>query len=173
MILSALFLIAVALEVFLFAGKGFLPHARLCASLEGQLRKAYADLKESQKRVEAARAGLRTATDAAARRGTELRAADEAFAKAQIVTPTLVHTVGQPGAGGCFRAPVSKPLEAGAEKSQQALWGCRNFIDVWADNVDTARALVERQFAPKRGYAVGEFVAAQADEPAPPQKAAA
>ena len=119
------------------------------------------------------RARLREAIEAAEHRGSELHAADDAFAKSQVATPTLVHPVGQPGAGARFRSTVTKALPAAAEPSQLAIWGCRNFVDVWADNVHTARSLAARQFPSKQGYTVGDFVEVQprADEPA--QKAAA
>ena len=56
MIASALFVFAVALELFLFLGKDALLKTRRRDALEASLRQTYADLKEARQRIEARRA---------------------------------------------------------------------------------------------------------------------
>ena len=173
MLLSALFAVAVVLEAFLFIGKDWLPDARRRSELAASVRQAHADLKESQKRVADARARLMAAVDAAEHRRSALREADEAFAKSQRVLPTLVHVLGDVNVGGCFRAPIAKALPANAEVAQLTLWGCNNVVDVWAGDLHAARTLAARQFPPKRGYTLGDFVEIQPPAAAEPRQAAA
>ena len=174
MVLSALVVFAIALEVFLFLGKDYLLNARRRNALEASLRQAYADLQAAQKRLEEGRAALIAAIEDADGQRSQMRDADRAFAESHKVMPTLIHTLGHPGSGLRFRAPMAKELPAAPEPSQEVIWGCTNVVEVWAETADAARALAARQFAPKRGYAAGALteVESRAVLP-PPQEAAA
>ncbi|MBV8538102.1 MAG: hypothetical protein JO128_21075, partial [Alphaproteobacteria bacterium] len=74
---------------------------------------------------------------------------------------------------GRYRASLAKTLPADAETAQLAIWGCTNFVDVWAGDVAAARSLAARQLPAKRGYVLGEFIEIQAPAEVAPQKAAA
>lgn len=173
MILSALLLFAAAVEVFLLLGKDHLLDTRRRAALETSLQQAYTDLQEAKKRVEAKRAALLAKVEEVERRRAELQAADRAFAAAQKVMPTLVHTLGEQNAGIRFRAPLSKELPATPEAAQKLIWSCNNVVDVWAGDAAAARDMAEKQFRAKQDYNVGEFTAMPADAPAPIEEKAA
>lgn len=159
MILTALFILAVALELFLFVGKDSLLKTRRRGALEASLRQTHDDLKEAQKRVEARRAALLAAVDQAERQRAELAEADKAFARTQKTPATLVHTIGEPGSGIRFRAALSKQLTETAEQSSKLIWDCTNFVDVWATSIEIARDLAAAQFPSKNDYRLGEFAA--------------
>jgi hypothetical protein len=159
MILSALFIFAVAAEVFLILGKDYLLDTRRRAALEASLRQSYVDLQEAKKRIEMERAGLMAAIDEADRQRAARSAADEAFERAQKITPNLIHVLGERNSGIRFRAPLVKHLPATPEPSQKLVWSCRHFVDVWASDVHAARYTAEKQFPAKQDYDVGEFVA--------------
>lgn len=159
MIAGALFAFAVALELFLLLGKDALLKTRRRDALEASLRQTYTDLKEARQRIEARRTALLAAVDDAERQRGELAEADKAFARSQKTSPTLVHSVGEHGTGVRFRAAISKHLEATAEPSLKLIWGCQNFVDVWASDIDAARAVAAAQLPAKHGYVVGELAA--------------
>ena len=170
MILSALFVFAVALELFLFLGKDYLLDTRRRAALEASLRQRYVDLQEAKKRIEVERAGLIAAIDEADRQRAALYEADKAFARSQKVMPSLIHTLGERNSGLRFRAPLTKQLPATPETSQKLIWSCQNFIDVWASDAYAARHTAEKQFHVKQDYDVGEFVAMPPQAPAAEQE---
>jgi hypothetical protein len=157
MLLSALFIIAAALELFLFLGKDYLLDTRRRAALEASLRQSYVDLQEAKKRIEVERAVLIAAIDEADRQRAALSEADEAFARSQKIMPSLIHTLGERNSGIRFRAPLSKQLPPTPEASQKLIWSCRNFVDVWASDLHAARQTAEKQFRTKLDYDVGEF----------------
>ena len=159
MILSALFMLAVVVEVFLLLGKDYLLDTRRRAALEVSLRQAYAELLEARARVEARRAELLAAIDAADDQRAELNEADEAFARSQRILPNLVHVLGDRNSGIRFRAPISKMLPATPDPAQQLIWSCKNFVDVWAGDIQAARELVLNQFRIKHDYDIGELTA--------------
>jgi hypothetical protein len=173
MILSVLFVVSVALEAFLFIGQDYLLNTHRRVALEASLRQTYADLQESKKRIDARRADLIAAIDDVEQQLSELRGAGKAFENSHKVLPTLIHTVGQLDGGVHFRAPMSKELPAKPDASQQLLWTCKNFVDVWAHDSTDARRIVARQFEFKQGYDVGEFAAIATQAPAAGQEAAA
>ncbi|HEX9462494.1 MAG TPA: hypothetical protein VGB82_07830 [Alphaproteobacteria bacterium] len=173
MILSALFVVSVALEVFLFIGKDYVLNTRRRVALEATLRQTYADLQESKKRIAARRAGLIAAIDDAEQQLSDLREADKAFESSRKVFPTLIHMVGETDIGVHFRAPVSKQLPAAPDASQRIIWTCKNFIDVWAYDSEEARRTVAKQFQFEQGYDVGELVAVETQAPTALQEAAA
>jgi hypothetical protein len=121
MILSALFAVSIALEVFLFIGNDYVLNTRRRVALEGSLRQAYTDLREAKTRIERRRADLIAAIDDADGQASDLREAAKAFETARRVLPTLIHTVGQIEAGLQFRAPMSKQLPAITEPAQKLL----------------------------------------------------
>lgn len=166
MILSALCLFAAVVEIFLFVGKDYLLDTRRRAALESSLRQAYADLQEAKSRIAAKREVLLAAIDDAERQRVDLHEADKAFARSQKIMPTLIHTLGDPNTGMRFRAPIAKMLPATPDRSQQVIWQCNNFVDVWAHDVQSARQMVDAQFRVKHDYDVGEFV------PMPPEDSA-
>jgi hypothetical protein len=166
MLLSALFIVAVAVEVFLFAGKDYVLDTRRRAALEASLRQSYVDLQEAKKRIEAERAALIAAIDEADRQRAALNEADKAFARSQKIMPSLIHVLGERNSGVRFRAPLAKHLPATPEASQKLIWSCRNYLDVWAGDVHTARQTAEKQFHTKQDYDVGEFVAMPSPTPA-------
>jgi septal ring factor EnvC (AmiA/AmiB activator) len=165
MIAYALFAIAVALELFLFIGKDAVLKSRRREGLEESLRQAHADLKEARQRIEARRAALLAAVDAADRQRTELAETDKAFARSQKTSPTLVHTIGEPGTGIRFRATISKRLAPAAEPSLKLIWDCQNYIDVWASEIEAAKNLAAAQFPSKHDYSIGEFAAMPESQP--------
>lgn len=176
LILGALFMLGLALEIFLIVGKDYLLNTRRRAAFEESLRKAQEDCQEARKRIEERRAAFRAAADEAERQRAEIAKADEAFAKAQKTMPTLTYTLGERGDGTRFRATIAKNLPAKAEAAQRLVWSCENFVDVWAINVETATQVAATQFPAKHGYVIGEFAAmtpapegsAEAPEPPPP-----
>ena len=170
MLLSALFIVAVAVEVFLVLGKDYLLDTRRRAALEASLRQSYIDLQEAKRRIEGERAALIAAIDEADRQRAALNEADEAFARSQKVLPNLIHVLGERNSGIRFRAALAKHLPATPEASQKLIWSCRNFVDVWAGDVHTARQTAEKQFHVKQDYDVGEFVAMPSPEPAAEQE---
>ncbi len=159
MILGALFIVAVAVELFLYLGKDYLLDTRRRAALEASLRQSYLDLQEAKRRIEVERAGLIAALDEADRQRAALSEADAAFARSQKIMPDLIHTLGERNSGIRFRAPLSKQLPATPEASQKLIWSCRNFLDVWASDANAARLAAEKQFQAKQDYDVGEFAA--------------
>lgn len=159
MLLSVVFVLAVALEVFLFVGKDYLLKTRRRSALEASLRQTYADLTEAKKRVDGKRAALLAVVDEVERQRAQLAEVDKAFANSQKQTPTLTYALGETGAGTRFRAEISKELSADAEAAQKLAWSCKNFVDVWASDVETAQRLAASQFPGKHGYAISEFVA--------------
>jgi hypothetical protein len=173
MILSALLLFAVAVEVFLFVGKDHLLDTRRRAALEASLRQVYTDLQEAKKRIETKRADMLQAVEEGERQRAELQDAARAFAAAQKIMPTLVHTLGEPNTGTRFRALLTKHLPATPEDSQKLIWSCKNYVDVWAGDAATARQTAERQFQIKQDYDIGEFTAMPSQPPAPLREEAA
>ena len=174
MIFSVLFVCLVAAELLLFLGKDRLLGTRGRAALETALRQSYADLKEVRRRLEGARAALTDAVGEAEEKRAQLREADHAFEQSQKVVPTLIHTIGDRNDRLCFRAPLAKRLPPEAERGQKLVWSCTNFVDVWANDIETARQMAARQFQTKHGYSIGEFVAFPRDGAASePEKAAA
>ncbi len=173
MILSAAFLVSIALEVLLFVGQDYLLDTRRRVALEASVRQAYADLQESKKRIDIRRADLIAAMDDAEERRSNLQAANKAFDESRKVVPVLIHTIGQIDGGIHFRAPISKELPAKPDQSQQLIWTCNNFVDVGADDGADAQSLVAKQFEFKQGYDVGEFAALEPQAPAPRQETAA
>ncbi|HTY66807.1 MAG TPA: hypothetical protein VMH36_09155 [Alphaproteobacteria bacterium] len=159
MILGALFIVAVAVELFLFLGKDYLLDTRRRAALEASLRQSYIDLQEAKRRIEVERAGLIAAIDEADRQRAALSEADAAFARSQKIMPDLIHTLGERNSGIRFRAPLTKQLPATPEASQKLMWSCRNFLDVWASDANAARQTAEKQFQAKQDYEIGEFAA--------------
>lgn len=170
MFLSALFIVAVAVELFLFLGKDYLLDTRRRAALEASLRQSYVDLQEAKKRIEVERAGLIAAIDEADRQRAALSEADQAFVRSQKIMPNLIHTLGERNSGIRFRAPLVKHLPATPEPSQKLIWSCPNFVDVWASDVHAARQTAEKQFRAKQDYDVGEFVAMPSPAPEPEQE---
>lgn len=173
MLLDALFLFALAIEAFLFLGKDYVLDTHRRVALESSIRQGHDDLKESNKRMAARRQELLAAIDDAERRRSDIQKADRAFAESQKVLPTLIHVFGSPAAGTRFRATVAKELPATPERSQKLIWACKNFVDVYAPDVETARALLSSQFQERHGYIVSEPVAADSAAPSPPREAAA
>ncbi len=173
MILSALFILAVAIELFLLVGKDYVLDTRRRAALEASIRQAHDDFKESKKRIDAARAGLIAAIDEAERRRANMLEADKAFASSQKMMPVLIHALGLVDTGACFRAPLSKQLPSQPEASQQLIWSCKNFVEVWAGDANTAAQMLSRQFQFKQGYDVGELVAQEPAASAPVREIAA
>ena len=164
MILSLLFVCVLAVELFLSFGKDYLLGTRRRAALETALRQSYADLQEMKKRLDAARGDLlRTIEYAEGERAHRLEA-DRAFKQSQKILPNLIHTLGEHGAGTRFRAPLAKQLPEKPEPSQELVWACKNFVDVWASDMEAAREIAVRQFPAKRHYQVGEFVAVTSGE---------
>ncbi|MBV8536575.1 MAG: hypothetical protein JO128_13340 [Alphaproteobacteria bacterium] len=159
MFLSVLFVVAVAVELFLVLGKDYLLDTRRRASLEASLRQSYVDLQEARKRIEVERAGLIAAIEEADRQRAALSEADDAFARSQKTMPNLIHTLGERNSGIRFRAPLAKELPATPEPSQKLMWSCRNFVDVWASDLQAARQIAEKQFQAKQDYEFGDFVA--------------
>lgn len=159
MILSVLFALAVAAELFLFVGKDYLLNKRRHMAIEASVRQVYVDLKESETRIEARRAALLAAVNAADARLANMIEADKSFATSHKVMPVLVHTVGDVGAGLRFRASLSKELPATPEASQQLIWRCKNLVEVWAADIGSARDLASKQFRDGQGYDIGEFIA--------------
>lgn len=159
MVLSVLFLFAVAVELFLLLGKDHLLDTRRRTALEASLRQAYTDLQEAKTRIAAQRAAVLAAIEEDERQRADRHEADRAFAAAQKIMPTLVHTLGERNTGLRFRAPLSKVLPATPEPSQKLIWSCKNFVDVWAGDAAGARAVAERQFQIKQDYDVGTFTA--------------
>lgn len=148
-----------ALEVLVNFGKDFLLGARKHAALDEEIQKAQEDLKVSKQKIDDRRATLRAAVEDADRQKSDLQAAEKAFQESQKVVPTLVHVIGMPYSGARFRAKVTKDLPLKPDRSQQRIWACNNFVEVWADDINAARASVAKQFQEKQGYKVGELVA--------------
>ena len=157
--------LAVALEILLNFGREFLLGTRRQAALDAQIQQAQADLRVSQQRIEERRKALRAAADDADHQRAALKAADQAFAESQKVTQSLVHVVGQPLSGTRFRAPITKDLPPTPDRSQKMIWSCNNFIEVWAADIDEAKALLAKQFQEKQGYKVGEPAVCAPDVP--------
>ncbi len=167
MILSVLFVCAVAAELFLFLGKDYLLGTQRRTGLEVALRQSYADLKESKRRLADARSVLVAAIDEAEKQRAQLQEADRAFKDAQKILPSLIYTLGDRGLGTRFRAAITKRLPETPERSQELIWSCKNFVDVWAYDVEAARQIATSQFTAKRQYAIGDFVAMPKSDPLP------
>ena len=159
MVLSLLIVCVLAAELLLFFGRDTLLGTRRRAALEAALRQSYADLQEAKKRIDAARAGLLQAIEHAEGERARRADADRAFKQSQKILPNLIHTLGESGTGTRFRAPLAKQLPANPEPSQELVWSCRNFIEVWAGDTETARQTAARQFSATHHYSVGEFTA--------------
>ncbi len=169
--LIALIIFGAALEAFLSFGKGYLLGTRQNAALDESIKGAQADLLASKKKIDERRAALKAAADDADRARGEMQEADKLFAESQKVIPTLVHVIGMPYSGMRFRASVSKDLPPSPVRSQKMIWGCNNFVEVWADDLGAAAALAAKQFQEKQGYKVGELVPFD-PEPRPAAEAA-
>jgi len=163
--LGVVLIIAVALEALLLVGQDKLFDSKKLADMEAELEKTYGDLREAKKRIDDRQIALRTVNVDAERQRKQIQEADKAFAESQKVMPKLIHVIGTPNPGPCFRAPITKTLPANPDRAQKAVWGCTNFIEVWADDVVTAKATAERQFQEKQGYKIGEMVAFQPPQP--------
>lgn len=173
MILSALFILAVAVEMFLLVGKDYVLDTRRRTALEASIRQAHDDLKEAKKRIDAGRARLVAAIDEAEARRADMLEADKAFARSQKVMPVLVHALGALDSGVCFRARLSKELPSQPEPSQQLIWNCQNVVECWAADAATAAHMISKQFQFKQGYDVGELVAQDSAASAPVREIAA
>ncbi|HTP85012.1 MAG TPA: hypothetical protein VMQ11_18810 [Alphaproteobacteria bacterium] len=165
--LVILILCGVALEALLNFGKQFLLGERKHATLEEQIQKAQEDLRVSQKKIEERRTELRAAVDDFERTKSTLQDAEKAFQESQKVVPTLVHVIGMPYSGARFRALVTKDLPPKPDRSQQRIWACNNFIEVWADDINAAKLAIAKQFQEKQGYKVGELTACAPEAPRP------
>jgi len=171
--LVALIIFGVVLEVVLNFGKDYLLGTRKHAALDESIQKAMEDLRVSRQKIEDRRAALRAAGEDADRQKASLQAAEKAFQESQKVVPTLVHTIGMPYSGALFRAAVSKDLPPKPDRSQQRIWACKNFVEVWADDIETAKRLIAKQFQEKQGYKVEELTACAPEAPRPVPEAAA
>lgn len=165
--LGILFVIGVALEVFLIVGKDYLLGTRRQAALEESIQQTQTDLRVSKEKIAQRRAELLAAADEAERQRARIQEADKIFAESQKALPDLIYVLGQSGAGVRFRARILKDLPAVPDRSQKLIWSCKNFVEVWAEDAVTARAMIAKQFQEKQGYGIGELVAL--DTPAPPQ----
>jgi hypothetical protein len=145
----ALFVVAAALEATLLVASDILFGAGRTKALEAEIRQTQEDLKEAAKRLEAHNEGERLLAS--------MSEIDKQVAQTMRVRPVLIHTAGQGGTGMRFRASVSKQLPPEPEPKQKLIWDHDNYVEVWTDNVDTARQVAVRQFAPEAGYTVGEF----------------
>ena len=157
--LVALIAFGVVLEAVLIFGKEFLLGTRQQEKLDASIQEAQQDLRVSQQKIDDRRATLKAALREADHQRGVLQAADKQFQESQKVVPVLVHTIGTPYSGACFRAPVSKELPPKPAPSQTMIWSCKNFIEVWADDEAAARAALAKQFQEKQGYKVGELTA--------------
>ena len=171
--LVVLIIFGVVLEALLNFGKDFLLATRKHAALDEEIQKAQEDLRVSKQKIEDRRATLRAAIEEADRQKSDLQAAEKAFQESQKVVPTLVHTIGMPYSGARFRAMVTKDLPPKPDRSQQRIWTCKNFVEVWADDIDAARTAITKQFQEKQGYKVGELVACAPEAPRPVPEVAA
>jgi Tfp pilus assembly protein PilN len=165
--LLLLILCGVALEVLLNFGKHLLTGTRKHAVLEEQIQKAQEDLRVSQQKIEERRAALRAAVQDFDRTKSNLQAAEKAFQDSQKVVPTLVHVIGIPYSGVRFRAMVTKDLPPKPDRSQQRIWACNNFIEVWADDANAAKAAITKQFQEKQGYKVSDLNECAPEAPRP------
>ncbi len=165
--LVILVLCGIALEVLLNFGKHLLLGTRKHEALEEQIQKAQEDLRVSQKKIEERRATLRAAVEDADRTKADLQAAEKAFQESQKVVPTLVHVIGMPYSGARFRAMVTKDLPAKPDRSQQRIWACKNFIEVWADDANAAKVAIAKQFQEKQGYKVSDLTECAPEAPRP------
>ena len=159
MILSLLFVCVFAVELLLLFGKDRLLGTRRRTALETALRQSYADLQEAKKQIDAARAALLQAIENADGERSRRLEADRAFKRSQKILPNLIHTLGDSGTGTRFRAPLSRQLPPKPEPSQELVWSCKNFVEVWAGDAETARRTAVRQFSTTHHYEIGEFTA--------------
>jgi len=163
--LGIVLLAAIALEALLLLGQDRLFNTQKLAEMEAELEKTYGDLREAKKRIDDRQILLRTANIDAERQRKQIQEADKAFADAQKTMPNLIHVLGTPNPGPCFRALITKTLPANPDRSQKIVWACTNFLEVWADDAAAAKASAERQFSEKQGYKVGEMMPVVPDKP--------
>ena len=171
--LIVLILCGVALEVLLNFGKDFLLGRRRHEVLDEQIQKAQEDLKVSQQKINERRTELRAAIEDFDRTKATLQAAEKDFQESQKVVPTLVHVIGIPYSGLRFRAFVTKDLPPKPDRSQQRIWACKNYIEVWADDANAAKTAIAKQFQEKQGYKVSELTGSAPEAPRPLPEVAA
>src|SRR5215469_2216607 len=171
--LVILIMVGVALEVLLNFGKDFLLGTRKQATLEESIQKAQEDLKVSKQKIDERRTTLRACIEDADRQKHTLQESEKAFQETQKIVPTLVHTIGMPYSGALFRASVEKDLPTKPDRSQQKIWACKNFIEVWADDASAAKAAIAKQFQERQGYKVGELKPCTPEAPRPVPEVAA
>ncbi len=151
-----LLVFAVAAEIILYVGKDLLAayfeEGRLTASVE----KAKGALSEANKKIASREKKLSDLMDEISNTRHAIHDLEEEGRAKRIVKPVLIHVAGQGGTRGPrFRAPVTK--KATGEPNQKLIWDYVNFVDVWTDNVATARATARPQFPEAGGYTLGEF----------------
>jgi hypothetical protein len=171
--LIILMLLGAALEVLLNFGKDYLLGTRKHEKLDEEIQKAQQDLKVSQQKIEERRKTLRAANEDAERQKSTLQTAEKAFQESQKVVPTLVHVIGMPHSGALFRASVTKDLPVKPDRSQQRIWACNNFIEVWADDINAAKTAIAKQFQERQGYKVSELTPCAPEAPRPLPEVAA
>jgi hypothetical protein len=159
LILMALFVVAAALEAALLIASDSIFGAGRTQALEAEIRRTQDDLKEAAKRVKEKRMRLQEAYDEGQHLLSSMHELDKRTSQMMRVRPVLVHTAGQGGTGKRFRARVNKQLPSEPEPKQKLLWDHDNYVEVWTDDMDTARQVALRQFATEAGYSVGEFTA--------------
>ncbi len=166
--LGIIFLAAVAFEALLMFGQDKLFSNKQRIDMEAELEKTYGDLREAKQRIEDRRAQLMTLIDDHDKQRAQIQEADKQFTESQKALPSLVHVIGLPHSGHRFRAKVTKDLPPTPDKSQRVVWACNNFLEIWADDVEDAKAKAAKQFAGKQGYTVGDVTAID-DQPTPSQ----
>lgn len=159
MVLSLLFICVLAVELFQVFGKDYLLGTNRRMALEATVRQSYADLQDVRQRIDAARTALLAAIEQAEGERARRLDADRAFKQSQKTLPNLIHVLGENGGPMRFRAPLAKRLPPKPEPPQELIWSCKNFVEVWAGDVETARQTAVRQFSARHHYDIGEFTA--------------
>jgi hypothetical protein len=175
-ILTAVVIVAVALEVFQALAGDLFTRFHREDRLRQAVREVQADLAEARKRADTLSGAARAVRQEIARAQEAQADLDREFDKRRKVEPVLVFPLGgadQAGDGSRrFRATITKKLAEEGEPTQAQIWQRRCFVEVRGHSAVEAKVEAYLQFPTGQGYVVGPFAECHEAEPAVEGRAA-